>query len=113
MTGVPVPESLLQALRKGQRFLLTGHRRPDGDSLGSALGLARILRQLGKGALVWNRDEMPPIYSALAGSSRIHVGEILDAVRSAGLAIADLSTEETDLEDIFLQLTRDEDSHAA
>ena len=38
--------------------------------------------------------------------SRIHVGEILDAVRGAGLAIADLSTEETDLEDIFLQLTR-------
>lgn len=75
MSGVPVPDSLLQALRNGQRFLLTGHRRPDGDSLGSALGLARILRQLGKGAQVWNRDEMPPAYSQLSGSGRIHVGE--------------------------------------
>jgi len=75
MSSVPPPEGLLQALRNGQRFILTGHRRPDGDSLGSALGLARILRQHGKGAQVWNRDAMPPVYSALSGSDRIHVGE--------------------------------------
>ena len=75
MSSVPPPDGLMQALRNGQRFLLTGHRRPDGDSLGSALGLARILRQLGKGALVWNRDPMPPVYGALAGSDRVHVGE--------------------------------------
>ncbi len=75
MSSVPAPDGLIQALRNGQRFLLTGHRRPDGDSLGSALGLARVLRQLGKGAQVWNRDPMPPVYSALTGSDRIHVGE--------------------------------------
>lgn len=34
------------------------------------------------------------------------VGEILESVREAGLKIRDLSTSETDLEDIFLQLTR-------
>ena len=34
------------------------------------------------------------------------VGEILDRVREAGLEILDISTVETDLEDIFLQLTR-------
>ncbi|MFZ5610328.1 MAG: ABC transporter ATP-binding protein [Pseudomonadota bacterium] len=33
------------------------------------------------------------------------IGEILAAVMAAGLSIADLSTKETDLEDIFLQLT--------
>ena len=43
MSSVPVPADLLHALRDGQRFVLTGHRRPDGDSLGSALGLARVL----------------------------------------------------------------------
>jgi len=37
--------------------------------------------------------------------SRARIADILDAVRSAGLEIRDLSTEETDLEDIFLQLT--------
>ena len=34
------------------------------------------------------------------------VHEILDAVAAAGLAVADLSTEEPDLEDVFLALTR-------
>jgi ABC-2 type transport system ATP-binding protein len=38
--------------------------------------------------------------------SRTQMGEILSAVQGAHLQIADLSTLETDLEDIFLQLTR-------
>jgi ABC-2 type transport system ATP-binding protein len=38
--------------------------------------------------------------------SRLRAAEILDAVRDAGLSIVDISTEETRLEDIFLQLTR-------
>ena len=33
------------------------------------------------------------------------IAAILDALRSAQLEVVDLSTEETDLEDIFLQLT--------
>ncbi|MBM3573649.1 MAG: ABC transporter ATP-binding protein [Alphaproteobacteria bacterium] len=38
--------------------------------------------------------------------SQVPIDEILAAVRDCGLALADLTTEETDLEDIFLQLTR-------
>lgn len=38
--------------------------------------------------------------------SQTNAGQIIDAVRSAGLQITDISTEETDLEDIFIQLTR-------
>ena len=47
---------------------------PDGDAIGSSLGLARILRSLGKGAVVWNHDEVPKLYRPLAGSDRIHTG---------------------------------------
>ncbi len=39
--------------------------------------------------------------------SQTPIGRILEAFRTAGLEICDLVTEETDLEDIFLQLTRD------
>ncbi|MFQ6016638.1 MAG: ABC transporter ATP-binding protein [Kiloniellaceae bacterium] len=39
-------------------------------------------------------------------ASRSPVPEILSAVREAGLPVADMATEETDLEDLFLQLTR-------
>ena len=38
--------------------------------------------------------------------SRTRISDILSAVREAELGIADLSTEEADLEDIFLKLTR-------
>jgi phosphoesterase RecJ-like protein len=74
-TTKTAPESLLSLIRQGNRFLLTSHLSPDGDAIGSELGLARILRKLGKGAVVWNRDATPPIYSPLPGAARIHSGE--------------------------------------
>ena len=43
--------------------------------------------------------------------SQLHSGEILAAIEHAGLKIMDISTRETELEDIFLRLTRD--SHHA
>jgi phosphoesterase RecJ-like protein len=69
------PEDLLQALRGGSRFLVTSHVNPDGDAIGSALGLARLVRRLGKGAVVWLRDPLPAVYLPLPGSDRIHGGE--------------------------------------
>ncbi len=74
MTPIDPPDELLHRLREGERFLLTGHVNPDGDSIGSALGLARLLSRLGKSSTVWNRDETPAVYQALPGADRIHVG---------------------------------------
>jgi phosphoesterase RecJ-like protein len=68
------PEELLRTIRGGNRFLLTSHVNPDGDAIGSELGLARLLRTLGKGAVIWNRDETPTVYRALPGAERIHTG---------------------------------------
>jgi ABC-2 type transport system ATP-binding protein len=45
-------------------------------------------------------------------TSETEVREILAAVADAGLVIADLATEEPDLEDIFLELTREATDHA-
>jgi ABC-2 type transport system ATP-binding protein len=44
--------------------------------------------------------------------SRIHCGEILTALRDAGLTVIDLTTREAELEDIFLQLTSQPDGEA-
>lgn len=73
MTTNP-PEDLLRKLRLGHRFLLTSHANPDGDAIGSEIGLARILRSLGKSATIWNRDPVPNVYRPLPGSDRIHAG---------------------------------------
>ena len=74
MSTTKAPEELLKQLRTGHRFLLISHMNPDGDAIGSSLALARILRALGKGAVVWNHDEVPKLYRPLAGSDRIHTG---------------------------------------
>ncbi|HEX2254386.1 MAG TPA: bifunctional oligoribonuclease/PAP phosphatase NrnA [Thermoanaerobaculia bacterium] len=74
MTATKAPDDVLRRIRQGNRFLLTSHVNPDGDSIGSALGLARLLRGMGKGAVVWNRDEPPAVYRALPGADRIHSG---------------------------------------
>ncbi len=71
---ITIPEELLRRLRTGNRFLLTSHANPDGDAIGSEIGLARILRGLGKSVTIWNRDPVPAIYRALPGSDRIHTG---------------------------------------
>lgn len=42
----------LDFLRAGWPFLITGHVRPDGDALGSALALGRLLTQQGVAAVV-------------------------------------------------------------
>ncbi|MCB1055363.1 MAG: bifunctional oligoribonuclease/PAP phosphatase NrnA [Acidobacteria bacterium] len=75
MPATNPPDALLKLIRKGNRFLLTSHRNPDGDSIGSELGLARVLRRLGKSAVIWNRDATPDVYRQLPGSERIVVGD--------------------------------------
>lgn len=40
-------------LRARQRFLLTAHEGPDGDALGSLLGMHRVLTQLGKDSVMF------------------------------------------------------------
>src|SRR3990172_3574063 len=69
------PEAPLSRLRQAGRILVTSHANPDGDAIGSQLGLARLLRRMGKGATVWDRDPVPAVYRALPAADRIHVGE--------------------------------------
>lgn len=44
----PVPESLLDYIRDHHRFYILGHIEPDGDCIGSQVGLARFLARIGK-----------------------------------------------------------------
>ncbi|MFI5181741.1 MAG: bifunctional oligoribonuclease/PAP phosphatase NrnA [Thermoanaerobaculia bacterium] len=61
----------------GRRFLLTGHRNPDGDSLGSALGLALALEAQGKEARVVMRDGWSSAYASLPGIEQVAVIDVL------------------------------------
>jgi len=52
--------SLLDILRRCSRVVLTSHVRPDCDALGSELGMAGILRGLGKDVRIVNAQATPP-----------------------------------------------------
>ena len=47
------------------RFVILTHRKPDGDTLGSAAGLCRGLRLLGKTAHVLENPEVTPLFAPL------------------------------------------------
>ena len=65
MATPKVPEALVEHLRGGRSFLLTSHLNPDGDAIGSAIGMSRLLRNLGKSATAWSHDQMPSVYREL------------------------------------------------
>ena len=58
-------ERALALLRAGERFMLAGHVRPDGDCLGSQAALARGLQGLGKTVTILNPDAPGPAFDYL------------------------------------------------
>jgi bifunctional oligoribonuclease and PAP phosphatase NrnA len=52
-------EQLVSHIHGGRRFYVSSHQRPDGDAIGSAVGMALALRELGKTADVV-MDAVPP-----------------------------------------------------
>ena len=58
-------------LHDAQTVILTSHIRPDGDSIGSTLGLMHFLRSLGKEARVLIDDELPRTFRVLPGLDTI------------------------------------------
>jgi phosphoesterase RecJ-like protein len=64
-------DNAVRLIRGGQRFLLTCHVMPDADALGSMLGLAAVLRSLGKDVVLYNRDPVPPQLRFLPGSDSV------------------------------------------
>jgi phosphoesterase RecJ-like protein len=49
--SVPVPAGLLDFIKNGSKFIVAGHKEPDGDCAGSQLALASVLQRLGKTAI--------------------------------------------------------------
>src|SRR5262245_63569887 len=64
-------DNAVRLVQGGQRFLLTCHVMPDADALGAMLGLAEVLRKLGKEVVLYNRDPVPPQLRFLPGSDAV------------------------------------------
>ena len=60
-----VIDRILEVIREHQTFCIVGHMRPDGDCIGSQVGLALALQAEGKKVTVWNQDAIPQKYKFL------------------------------------------------
>jgi bifunctional oligoribonuclease and PAP phosphatase NrnA len=70
---------ICDAIRKGHRFLLSSHARPDGDSIGSQLAMAYALEALGKHVRIVNADPAPDHYREFPGVERIEIANKTEA----------------------------------
>lgn len=66
-----VLSQVVELIENKQNFAITTHVRPDGDGIGSSLGLCWLLRSLGKSAEVIVRDGIPAAYAQLPGADEI------------------------------------------
>ena len=64
-------ERIVQSIKKGKRFLIVSHENPDGDAIGSMLGLGLALKSMGKEAVFYNKDGTPTVLQFLPGSDGV------------------------------------------
>ncbi|MCS6873599.1 MAG: bifunctional oligoribonuclease/PAP phosphatase NrnA [Pyrinomonadaceae bacterium] len=69
---------VVELIEKNTNFAVTTHVRPDGDGIGSSLGLYWLLLSLGKQAEVIVRDPIPSYYLMLPGADRIRQVDEID-----------------------------------
>lgn len=54
-----IVEKIISAIKESQTICVVGHVRPDGDCIGSQLGLTLALQNAGKDVTCWNQDVVP------------------------------------------------------
>jgi len=62
-----VPDPVAERIAGAREALIVSHENPDADTLGAALGVARIVEFHGGRATTVCTDPVPPLYSFLAG----------------------------------------------
>lgn len=60
-------------IAESERILFFMHVQPDGDSIGSTLGMIRSLQQMGKEAIMVGVDPIPRLYHFLPGWETLYV----------------------------------------
>lgn len=58
-THPKIIDRILEGIRESETICVVGHVRPDGDCIGSELGLTLALQNEGKKVVCWNQDSIP------------------------------------------------------
>ncbi|PWT89473.1 MAG: bifunctional oligoribonuclease/PAP phosphatase NrnA [Blastocatellia bacterium] len=103
---------VVELIESKRRFAITSHIRPDGDSLGSSLGLYWLLRALDKDVEVIMRDPVPHAYQQLPGAHNVRVTPVVDPTYHAVFVIECSDITRPGLVDLDKQLVVNIDHHS-
>jgi bifunctional oligoribonuclease and PAP phosphatase NrnA len=82
-TGGDPVQAILEVLRRGQRFLVCSHARPDGDALGSMLACSMLLQQMDKQVELVTADHVPMLYRRLPGAGSVRAAHEISGAYDA------------------------------
>jgi phosphoesterase RecJ-like protein len=80
-------EAILDVLRRGERFLICSHCRPDGDAVGSMLAMGMFLEELGKHADLVTADGIPRVHRGLPGAEHIRTAQLIHGSYDAAILL--------------------------
>src|SRR5499426_4822646 len=103
---------VVELIEAKRRFAITSHIRPDGDSLGSSLGLYWLLRALDKDVEVIMRDPVPHAYQQLPGADDVRVTPLVDPSYHAVFVIECSDITRPGLADLEKQFVVNIDHHS-
>ena len=95
-----MPEQIIRLVKATNHFVLMTHVHPDGDALGSLLGLAEILESLGKRVFRYLEEPVSDLYCFLPGCelTSTDLGELADFVAAAHGDVASIALDCGDAE---------------
>lgn len=64
-------EKIINCIKNNKSFLITSHKNLEGDALGTELAFFRLLKAMGKKAIIVNEDRLPPRFDFLPGINNI------------------------------------------
>jgi len=107
-----VLSQVVELIENKQKFGITTHIKPDGDGVGSSLGLCWLLRSLGKSAEVIVRGDIPLAYRSLPGADEIRNIEKIDNDYDAVFVIECSDLQRPGIDGLDTQFTVNIDHHA-
>ena len=103
---------VVELIENKDNFAITTHVRPDGDGIGSSLGLCWLLKSLGKSAEVITSDSVPYSYRQLPGAADIRKLSKIDRQYDAIFVMECSDVARPRIEDLEKQFVVNIDHHA-
>lgn len=83
-------QEITKSIQEANYIVITSHKSPDGDSIGSSVALYAFCKRLGKQAIICHPDPAPDFLRWLPATSSIHSMEQEEAIVTEHMRKADL-----------------------